>query len=610
MTDDTAPDDGAGYAVTVQKYGLLPPRDWDAACEDELRGMTALWNRLVEIETVHRAAVLALTAADAAVAAADGDYEAVLERLRAVRENRAGQRKAARKKVKTPELDAEIEELTARLRDAGTIRKEARRAARADAKPQLDALNKERKEAVKMARQQSGLYWGNYNAVVASYERGRMLAAKRGGALKFRRHCDRPENGLSSARIVNQIQGGTTAARLMAGECSQVRLAGLQPATWKWRPDVPRSSIRGGRNGNRQNGILYATIFRHDNVRRQVAWPIIYDQPIPEDAIIQEVIVTRRSVAGAFEWSVSFLLRMPALAAPARDDTACGIDLGWRRLNDGIRVATIVTGDGPDDRQFIVLPEIFIRRQNRVAELDSMRALAADKARAPLRALTWPDAPEALRPLAMKALRTKRCEHLHDLAVAWRVHPEWEPEAAAALHLWRAQDRKDWQEHDGLARRIGNARRDIYRCAVKPLAERYGVIGIEDVDWAAIGRRIDNDGADNDIATATAAYRRLAAPGMFLLELRRAAAAAGARVHVHRGKSTWICQACGTEQAPADPAALIHTCPHCHAAWDQDVNAARNLRAAAMASAPVPPDDPAALADGNAGNDEAMDDAA
>jgi hypothetical protein len=189
--------------------------------------------------------------------------------------------------------------------------------------------------------------------------------------------------------------------------------------------------------------------------------------------------------------------------------------------------------------------------------------VAANGIRAELAVLGWPDAPEELRPLAMRALRTKRAEDLHVLALAWRKHPDWAPAEASDLSLWRSQDRIDWQEQAGLQRRIGNARLDLHRCVVKRLVEQYGLIGVEDVlvqYWPSRGRRRQAERHRHD----EGADAQLAAPGTFPVELRRAAQTAGARIHAQAGKSTWIGHTCSIEQAPAGRAQLIHTCPTCN----------------------------------------------
>jgi hypothetical protein len=566
MSDET-------HTVTVYRYGLRPPLDWGDDCEDELARMTALWNTLVEIEEAHREAVAALTERDDEAKSATAAVDAAMARRKDLVEARAEKRKAGRRRVPTPELDAAITALSGEIKTLAVQAKEARRAARERLRPELATLAQRRYEAVKAARNASGLYWGNYNAVCASYERARGRAMQSGGELRFRAHRRRPEQGGSRARLVNQIQGGTTPAELLAGECSQASLA-LDPS---------------GRRG-----LLRLTVHRRDGERRQATWPIVMDRPLPEESRIQEITVHRRAVADRWEWSVSFLLRVPPPDIQVAGARACGLDLGWRRINDGIRVATVVAEDGT--RDFITLPETFVRRQTRIEELASVRAQKRNELLAALAALDWASAPEELRAAANRAVERKRYETLHDLALAWRRFPNWQADVARTVSEWRRQDRKDWQELEGLRRRITNARQYHYRVAVKALVERFGSIGIEDVDWRALAARVRSDGTDNDIARATATYRNLASPGLFLLELRRAAQAAGARIHAHAGKSTWLCAECGNEAAPVDRAELYHTCASCGATWDQDVNAARNLLAAARASAPVASDGRAALA--------------
>ena len=559
--------------VTVYRYGLRAPLDWDTSCEDELRRMSELWNALVTIGNTNRAEVMTLTAADPSVVAHEAERAVLVAALEALREERRASNKANRGRVKRPDLDARAAALRPQLATVNKVASEARRAARARNNDKMTAITRNHYEAVKGARNAAylghKLYWGNYNAVCQSYERARSRTLKGGGTLKSHRHYDCPEAGMSRARLVNQIQGGATAAELIASGCSQVAL------------DPERRLLR-------------LTVYRHDRAR-QATWPIVYDRPLPDEARIQEVSIHRRAVADSWEWSVSFLLRVPAKLPAAADERSCGIDLGWRLVNSGLRVATVVHDGG--DHEHIVLPPIFQRRMERIEALDSERIKSADAVRVAMRALDWTKAPAELCPLSMRALRTKRAEDLHVLVVAWRRHPAWGGEAFQIANTWRAQDRKDWQERAGLARRIANARQDFYRCTVKRLTERYGVIGIENINWATIGEREKADGTPNDIAIATGRYRRLASPGAFVAELTRAARNSGSHIHRHAGPSTWECNDCGVVSVPADRSELIHACPACQSVWDQDVNAARNLRAAAMASGSVPPDDAGALAD-------------
>jgi hypothetical protein len=99
-------------------------------------------------------------------------------------------------------------------------------------------LEEERKDEAKNARQppQSGLYWGNYNAVCSAYQRARQTALARGGELKFRRHD-------GSGRLVNQIQGGMNVATLFAGVHSQVKVVPRPPRRERARFSARRRGI-------------------------------------------------------------------------------------------------------------------------------------------------------------------------------------------------------------------------------------------------------------------------------------------------------------------------------------------------------------------------------
>jgi transposase len=152
-------------------------------------------------------------------------------------------------------------------------------------------------------------------------------------------------------------------------------------------------------------------------------------------------------------------------------------------------------------------------------------------------------------------------------------------------------DRKDWRESVGLSRRIVRARRDYYRGAAKSIAARFVTIGIEKLSLAEM-----STAENNPLPQAARYYRRVAASAEFLGAIKWAAAKAGSHVHEHNGPSSWICADCGHDARPPDSVKLIITCPNCSAVWDQDVNAARNLCAVAVASAPTAQKDQGALA--------------
>ncbi|EFJ39246.1 hypothetical protein VOLCADRAFT_101201, partial [Volvox carteri f. nagariensis] len=134
-------------------------------------------------------------------------------------------RKLNRGKVDTREFDEQIRELSHKIADLRGRAASARKRAREEAGEKVRALEVKRRAEVKLARQESGLWWGNYNAVVKAYERGRRVALRNGGQMQFKRYD-------GTGRFVNQIQGGMTVADLFGATHSQVTVEALPENAW------------------------------------------------------------------------------------------------------------------------------------------------------------------------------------------------------------------------------------------------------------------------------------------------------------------------------------------------------------------------------------------
>lgn len=132
------------------------------------------------------------------------------EKQQALRQQRKDLRKAARARIATPELDEQLRALVDPVRKLSKDLKQARLAAKARVREPLAALNSEHFEAVKSARQNSGLWWGNYNAIVASYETARTKAMKENAELRSRRFT-------GEGRFTVQIVGGASVQEITRG---------------------------------------------------------------------------------------------------------------------------------------------------------------------------------------------------------------------------------------------------------------------------------------------------------------------------------------------------------------------------------------------------------
>jgi hypothetical protein len=446
--------------------------------------------------------------------------------------------------------------------------KEAIKEARAKAKSVLDALEAERKAAVKLARQprQSGLYWGNYNAVCASYDTARTKILKSGGELHFRHHD-------GSGRLVNQIQGGVSVEDLFANAKSQASIAErkLQPRTAKnGKPIGPGNACY----------TLTMTVYRTSRTsegNRTVTWPMVMHRPLPDGAVIQEVHVHRRRIEARWVWTATFLCRIPTAEVAAHTGRVTAVDLGWRKTNAGLRVATIMRA-GSDEREYMVLPNDVLEALERPERIRGHRdaALNVFDARAFLGRIDWACAPPELQAVEDRLRKAPKIStaRLASLAIAWRRHLDYRPDDFGCLETWRKRDKHLWTYECNLRDQAQKRRLDFYRHAAARIVDGASVIVMKEFDLAQVAR---TEGRDNPLYAAARHQRQMAAVHTLRTWIETYTTRRGIRIHKHRGVSTRQCSECGERFDPPKPEELIHTCTHCGHASDQDVQACRNM---------------------------------
>jgi rubrerythrin len=570
MINASTPDAGE---ILLRQYVLAPPLDWDDDCERELRLQNDLWNKLVEIERAHRQAVTTLTVNDPVVQSAEEAVKGALDELDALKKERAGRPVANRKTGDTVDLDAAIRAARDHVKRCSDAAKEARRAARDRFKPKIEALNAARFAAVKAARKASGLWWGNYNAVCASYEHARNAAPKSGGELRFRRYD-------GEGRITNQIQGGVTVAEIYAGAHSQVSLRQSVEGE-RQLPDIMPTP--GSRRDRVSRMVLTAAIFTRDRVRKNVRWPIFLNRPIPDGAVIKEVVIHRRKVSHHVRWTATFTCRQPS-SSRSIGKRVVAIDLGWRRLNDGMRVATVM--DDTED-EFVILPDHLVTVHDWLDGQKKHRGAVHDKIVERLRDLSWPAAPLALQVTAQwwRAIPMNRLvpRHTARLVLAWRDHSDWGREDFIAADEWRRHDKRIWERVTHRSNRAQRERLDRYRKAAKHIVAGAGIVILEDFRLDRMARTTD-EGLPNTVKKMVQRNRAIAGTSVLRQWIKIEAEKLGAQIHLHRGVSTWLCSDCGHRLQPKDPSRLHQQCPHCSHAFDQDLEACRNMLAAWKAS--------------------------
>lgn len=490
------------------KYGLQNPLGWDDDCEREITLQDALWNRLVALEATYRERVEDTIRQDQAYRAAADEILGVTNELETALAERRAQRKAARSKLATPVLDEQISELSKQRRELWAKAKPLRTAAFKFYRDELKVLSDERYASFTKARQESGLWWANYNAVLGSFD----------ATLRRIEPWQTPRalgnEGRLSGRLSVQLQGGCPGPSFIAGSRNEARID-LRGGEWH---------RRGTYNWRPRYGHMVATVHAEGRgTRKLVRWPMVMHRPLPDGAVVKSLVITRRRpvpTSPLWKWEATLACEIPEPKA-STTPLSCGIDIGWRKVEAGLRIATIAdTATGLDH---LVLPTALLERRARIAVLQGQVELEA-----------------------------------REKGMAKTDHYDWR---RLTLEVAR------WNRR----------RRDLYRVAAAELVRRCHLIGIDASGIASMAK-------DRRLPPETRRMRTWAAPAEFAAYVKDAARKAGATVRQVEGASTLVCHRCGHKNvaSEADRQALVWRCAGCRGIWDQDENAAKNCLAAVL----------------------------
>lgn len=599
-------DDGlvpAVYMYTCRRGADFPPEAFD-----QLRAANRLWNTLVEIDRTAETERHTVESGDqtvarleAFVAAATAHVETVLDNVKRAKVRDLG-------KV-DPGLRALLVGARTAKRSAVAGLKVARAEARTTMKPLLAEIETRRRASVKATyatycQGDGRLYWATYNAVVAGFEtaRRRVIATRAAGGhaeLRFRRF-----DGTGTITVQLQRQADDpvrSPASLDAGTSkwrNSVRLPHVDADTWSaWPPVLRKRWARSRTVTVKVAGDASMTL------------PVTWHRPLPDDADVAHVQVTRRKDrAGRPQVTVAVTVKTPA-PTPAVGGPRVAVDVGWRSVPGGIRVATFVS-----DFPFPPLPNGWLR------PLDS-DGLAVQ--------LVIPDAAidQLHRSDKMRSLRDQERDRIRGVCTSVRgqlaslLDERWADDLAT-VHQWRSHDRfgrlvgalvaierdqpgivadtlgaENWQtlaywrsQHhrhvgdmeDGLRRRFHRQRGEQYRIAAAWLAGHTGQVFISATSLDTIARvpgveveRSEQDrraswqrtvGGVHSLRGALSNVARRTGGALTLLRV--------ARPPVHVG-----CGALLDRQAMAR--SVVVTCPGCGLRFDHDVNSAWLLLACA-----------------------------
>lgn len=462
--------------------------------------------------------------------------------LMAVKQALKDKRKSARKRIQDKALTDQIASLSDKCRALSKRIKELKKEKKENGLS--DGIGEESNEEAntKIKATRAGKWWGMYLPV----EEG-MRAARKGKPPRFRRYT-------GEGKISVQKQGGMSASELLLGNDTQVRLHIIDPTAKKVRAVL---RFRIGSNG------------------RSPIWTttqVFFHRPLPDGCRIKWVYLIRRKIGTKSKWFVQFVVsRAEGFPKQITGKGVAGLDIGWREVPGGIRVAYMMGHDGHQEE--LLLPEDVAARFKFCNDLQEIRDRSFNTAIDRLKFIRQ-SAPEWFVEATNNCWSWRDKSRLARLVIEWRSNRyEGDEFSFALMESWRKQDKHLYEWWANESDSVRRHRNQLWREFAAKTARRYDTLIIEDIDHRDFQE--SPDVCDEGQSPVQRYNRTIVAHS----KLAEALDQSGMRIiRVDPKNTSAQCNACGfvnsdigTGQHP--------TCVDCGTTWDRDHNSAKNLLA-------------------------------
>lgn len=431
------------------------------------------------------------------------------------------------------------------------------------------------------------VYWGTYLCVEGAVDKSVEDCAKGQpvrngkppvppGPPRFRRWS--PEGKLGV-----QLQGGLSWLDALAGTDSRLRIElqplAARPTVSKSGKPLPLADPNSRRSRENSQVVVWARIGTEEDGRSPIWMKTVahlHRHP-PADAVIKWVYLQRNLKGVQTWWEAQFVFEREEGWAKDRETLRgeAAIDLGWRKVADGLRVAVLIGDDG--ERMECVLPDSWLESWAKAQSIQGFRDTEFDAIRPAL--VHWLKArreagtlPEWLGEATGSLHQWKSCERLGKVVWQWKDQRFDGDEAMfERLVEWRNRDRHLHNYARGMEETAVRRRDEHYHRWAALVRRRYALVKVEDTNWREMQHRPE---ATDDGKNATIGAFRCAAVGRLLETIQEHVWNV---VAVEPAWTTKTCHACGHVDDFDSAKELVHTCSACGEIWDQDDNAARGL---------------------------------
>lgn len=540
----------------VYEYGCLAPTSGEDVLLAEMRRRNDLWNKLVEIDRAYRAKVREV------IAPPEDPVAPLLEELASVQEEIKQRRKRERSgRVDVTDLQARASDLRTRIKEARQLAREERKRLAEVHRGLLDALDSERKQAVLQAKRGSGLYWTNADDVLASYETARKKAMRAGTDLKF--HPWRGEG-----KIFIRYQHGLPVPGLFGGD-TKLQIAPVSQEAW----DHPQRSVR-------RKAARTRVLFRVTSENRKPVWielPMVMHRPIPAESEVRSAAIIRTKVGDKFKYKLTITATIPENSRKLKRHGIIGIDLGWRIMKDGLRVA--YWADNQNHSGELRLESRTIDAFAKLPDLQSIRDTHFNDIKKEL--TTWLAAnscPEWLQEATGSLEQWRSPRRLAGLITRWRENRfSGDEEIMSSIEQWLARENHLYHWQVNLQDQLGRRRREEYRKFAAWVANNYDKVVLEDFDLRQMAQKPKpEEGTSGSLPMDR--QRVIASVSTLRQAIDNACRREGTEIiYAQAARTTIQCHKCGHVEKYDAANSVWHTCPKCGDLHDQDFNAAMNL---------------------------------
>jgi hypothetical protein len=531
----------------VYQYGTPYWAEPGPVVGEQLRLANRLWNSLVEIEHAHRERVANIWLRYTEVQEAQKKVDLASEESAEAKEELNAYRKALRTTAPGPEVKARIKAASETLKVAREEFKAAKAASGDRAKAELSENKKryyEEQKAAGQAAVSNGLYWGTSNDILRRRFPGAVERAyapgSRWGELRFHRFDG---TGTLTTQIMWQASKPKAYPSVLHG--------GSSP--WK---NV--FSLKPAGDGHDKHGVLRLRVGGKEG-KEVISIPVIIHRPLPEDAEVKEVKLSRRKVGGNYRLYVAVVINVPDPEPKTSGDTL-DIDFRWTsEAGTGIKVARVSSFSGtlpepPADIASLVTKgdfhEVWIPntwravydrdsaiRSDRDALLEDHKKVLADALRAdPELAAALGSADREtgeLVPLrADRVMKWRSAGKLAYITIRLRDLPEYAA-LTEQLELWRRRDRHLWEYESNERDQVIARRNDAYSKVAAWLADSADYIGIKELPVASLKKKSEV-AEDTYEARGSRSNVQFAAPSELKTRIINAAKQRGVPVETYR----------------------------------------------------------------------------